>query len=269
MNNSDQQNQRTDSQMGIQTKSRTDSQAKIPKKIHYVWVGDKDLPADVKELINYWQQKMPDFEFVFWNNENIPRDSKYVNEMFSRKKWAFVSDYVRFWALQKEGGIYLDTDMEVLKPLHDFLDLPMAEVSSRSEKPAKSFFGRTSSDGYISCGIIGATPQNEFIKKVLEKYDSLSVEIGSGDFDFDKDITSPMMVTETYSECSEDEKDAIKIYNPEVFYPCNAGEKCTPEKLEKAYTNHLWHESWVPFRGLRKFLRSVGALDLFKKIFKK
>jgi mannosyltransferase OCH1-like enzyme len=215
--------------------------ADIPKKIHYVWVGGKTLPLQALECIQSWRKTLPIYEIKLWNEENSPMNHPYVKEMYKKKKWAFVSDYIRFWALYEYGGIYLDTDMEVLKPLDKFLGEGV-------------FFGRTSSDGYISCGIIGAASGHPFIKAILDEYDRMG--------DSDEMATSPAVVTKVYE--SYPNKDEVAVYGPEIFYPCNAGERCAPEKLSQAYTNHLWAESWVSFRRLRKFLRKMGILKLFK-----
>ncbi|HBN5713989.1 TPA: glycosyltransferase, partial [Morganella morganii] len=86
----------------------------IPKKIHYVWVGNKPKPQLVLDCISTWEAHFPDYEIIEWNNEKFKDISnKYAEEAFANKRWAFVSDYIRLHALYHEGGIYLDTDVEV------------------------------------------------------------------------------------------------------------------------------------------------------------
>lgn len=211
----------------------------IDKIIHYVWVGKKPLGKLESRCISSWKDNLPEYDVKLWNEANSPMESNFVKEMYSRGKWAFVSDYIRFWVLYNHGGIYLDTDMEVLKSLDDLLD---DEV----------FFARTSSDGYISCGIIGAEKGNMYVGKILEYYNSIT--------DFDNVETSPEIVTKVLG--GED----ITVHEANLFYPCNAGEKCDSDKLNNAYTNHHWSESWVRYRMLRKFLRKIGVLALLKKI---
>lgn len=164
--------------------------------------------------------------------------------MYAQKKWAFVSDHIRFKVLYEEGGVYVDTDTEVLRSLEPLLN-------------NKIFFGRTSSDGYISCGIIGATPKHPFIAHILAMYDQLGAS--------DAWMTSPQIVEKVYAEYNN--KEDITIYEPKYFYPCNAGERCTPEMLQNAYTNHHWDESWVSFRWVRRILRRMGILSFIKTIF--
>lgn len=215
----------------------------IPKKIHYVWIGDKRPSRQMREYIEGWKKHLPDYEILKWNEGNSPMGHPYADRMHKKKKWAFVSDYIRFWALKEHGGLYLDTDMEVLKPLDELLK-------------NRVFFGRTSSDSHISCGIIGAVPDEPFIGKILKEYDRLA-EKGVME-------TSPQLVTRVYNDYPN--KEEVSIYEPKYLYPCNAGEKCSREKLKEAYTNHHWEESWVSFRILRKILRQMGILQIIKKI---
>ena len=96
----------------------------IPKIIHYCWFGRKALPQDVQNYIQTWKQHMPDWEIYEWNEDNfdIATAPTYAQQAYQVGKYAFVSDYVRLWALERLGGVYFDTDVEVLKPFDDLLD---------------------------------------------------------------------------------------------------------------------------------------------------
>ena len=89
----------------------------IPKIIHYCWFGEKSKPNDVHEYIETWKKKLSDYKIQEWNESNFSLGNApdYVREAYDAKKYAFVSDYVRIWALMNQGGIYFDTDLEVVK----------------------------------------------------------------------------------------------------------------------------------------------------------
>ena len=94
----------------------------IPKTIHYIWFGGNPLPEDAKRCIDTWKKYCPDYEIKEWNESNFDvAQNDYIKEAYEAKKWAFVSDYARLKVLVEYGGIYMDTDVEVLKPLDRFL----------------------------------------------------------------------------------------------------------------------------------------------------
>ena len=94
----------------------------IPKTIHYCWFGKSEMPELAKKCIASWHKYMPEYEYKLWNEDNFDVYSvPYTKEAYDVKKYAFVSDYVRLYALNKEGGIYLDVDFEVFKSFEDLL----------------------------------------------------------------------------------------------------------------------------------------------------
>ena len=94
----------------------------IPKKIHFCWLSGGGMPLWIQKCINSWKEVMPDYEVIHWDRNKFNIESvPFVNEAYSAKKWAFASDYIRLYALYKEGGIYLDADVFVRKPFDRFL----------------------------------------------------------------------------------------------------------------------------------------------------
>ena len=94
----------------------------IPKIIHYCWFGHKSLPPLAIKCIESWKKYFPDYEIKEWNEDNFDVNIiPYTKEAYEAKKYAFVSDYARFWILYKYGGLYFDTDVEVIKPLDDIV----------------------------------------------------------------------------------------------------------------------------------------------------
>lgn len=220
------------------------AQGAIPKVIHAVWVGGEKYPALVRTCMDSWKTHAPDYEVRLWNEENSPMQHPYVREMYQQKKWAFVSDYIRFWALEKDGGIYLDTDMELLKPLDDFLEDAAFVGSSKS--------------GDIESSIIGAIPHHTFVKAVLTFYDQ--------DSEFSIHNTSPRVIQKTLATGAYPD---VQVYGSVYFHPCNEGERCPEDTLSKAYARHHWAESWVPHAWARKLLRRVGFMPLVKHLLKR
>ena len=95
----------------------------IPKKIHYFWFGGNEKPKSVVKCIDSWKKYCPDYEINEWNETNFDvHCMPFVEQAYEAKKYAFVSDVARLIVVYEQGGIYMDTDVEVLKPLDDLLD---------------------------------------------------------------------------------------------------------------------------------------------------
>ncbi len=110
----------------------------IPKKIHYCWFGGNPLPELAQKCIASWKKFCPDYEIIEWNETNYDiTKNNYMHQAYENKKWAFVSDYARLDIIYTQGGIYLDTDVELIKPIDDLLELDaFAGVEQHSEHVA-------------------------------------------------------------------------------------------------------------------------------------
>lgn len=129
----------------------------IPKIIHYCWFGKKDKSPQIENNIQTWKTILHDYEIKEWNEDNINIDMcAYLREAYEAKKYAFVSDYVRLWVLEQYGGIYFDTDVEVVRSLDDLLYL--------------RGFGCWENDDIPSTGIMAAQKNNRVIAKMLASY---------------------------------------------------------------------------------------------------
>ena len=129
----------------------------IPKIIHYCWFGNNPKPELVERCISSWKRYCPDYEIVEWNEASFDVHSNlFTEEAYQARKWAFVSDYVRGYALLRYGGIYLDTDMELLKPLDSLLNC--------------TFFAGFEARDSVAAGIIGSIRDNDVIINYLEYY---------------------------------------------------------------------------------------------------
>lgn len=131
----------------------------IAKVIHYCWFGGQPLPEDAKRCINSWKKYLPDYEIVEWNESNFDvQCCDYVAEAYENKKWAFVSDYARFDILYKYGGLYFDTDVELINKIDDIV----------AKGP---FFGIEQSTNEVAPGLgMGAVAGLEVYKEILDVY---------------------------------------------------------------------------------------------------
>lgn len=185
----------------------------IPKIIHYCWFGGKELGIEEKKYIDNWKRRMPEYQIIEWNESNfdVYGNGQYVKEAYENKKWAFVSDYARLKALYEYGGIYLDTDVEVVKNFNDFLD-------------CKAFIGVESM--YSICtATIGAEKNSKFIRELLGLYESRRFVV---DGKIDNTPNSKIIfnyLTQKYQYKYEKEKvkkfEDCMLYPEEYFSPIN------------------------------------------------
>ena len=130
---------------------------RIPKTIHYCWFGRGEMNSKIKQCMKSWQEKLPDYEFKLWNEDNFPmEDYPFAQKALDDGKWAFVSDVARLHALYYYGGIYMDTDVEVLRSFDDLLE--------------NDFFASFESKRHASIGTAGAKKGNRYIKFLLGWY---------------------------------------------------------------------------------------------------
>lgn len=133
----------------------------IPKKIHYCWFGGGELPEKDKKNIEGWKKLCPDYEIICWNESNYDiNKNDYMKEAYSLKKWGFVPDYARTDIIYTHGGFYFDTDVELLKPLDQFLN-------------EKCVMGFEKKDSINHGHGFAAEKGNEIIKELLDFYESI------------------------------------------------------------------------------------------------
>ena len=208
----------------------------IPKKIHYCWFGGKEIPENLQNYIDTWKKTMPDYELVLWNESNSDINSiRWTREAYSEKKYAFVADYIRFYALYNFGGIYLDTDVEVLKTFDAVLN-------------SKSFM----SFEYISIpesAVIGAEAGLNWIKKCLEYYTDKSFYDNKGKI---KNVAVPIMMKTILRKLYNDKIadtgqiqhfSDLDLYPYQYFSPRNPYKDCI-DISDKTYCIHHSVGSW-------------------------
>mgnify|MGYP003308857438 CR=1 FL=1 len=219
----------------------------IPKIIHYCWFGNKRKPRLVKKCIKSWKKYAPDFRIVEWNEKNFDISSiKYCQEAYVSKKWAFVSDVARIYALDKFGGIYLDTDYELKKEIDSFCLL--------------DFFTGFENDSQIGFGIFGASKSNPIISKWLGFYKKRKFVNNNGLMDL-KPIGLFFMEKFDYKKLQNGK---TIFFGREYFYP--------RETESFIFGLHHYQASWHTKK--EKFITFLGPqltsfLVKIKRIFRK
>ena len=131
----------------------------IPKIIHYCWFGNQDYPENVKKYMDSWKKYLPEYKFMLWNEKNFDyKKTVFTKQAYENKKYAFVSDYVRLYALKNYGGIYLDTDVELISNLDDILNNDLV-------------LGYEEEDSGVASCFIGSKKNHIFINKLMDYYE--------------------------------------------------------------------------------------------------
>lgn len=207
----------------------------IPKIIHYCWFGNSEKPAIVQHCINSWKIKLPDYKLIEWNECNFDINSnQYVKEAYENKKYAFVSDYVRVYALYNMGGIYFDTDVEVFKSLDPFLD-------------NESFWG-FEEQNYIATSTIGAKKGNRLIKLFLDFYEGKSYNELSENLETSTNVQIVTNIMKNIGFEIDGKKQSIEgigsVYPQNYFSPYDYINLIN-KKDENTYTIHHFYKSWI------------------------
>ena len=209
--------------------------SKIPKIIHYCWFGKNPLPSEYKKYIESWKKFCPDYEIKEWNEDNFDINSNiYMKEAYEAKKWAFVTDYVRLYVLYKYGGIYMDADVEVIKPLDEFL-----------KHEAFSGF-ETKTD--IPTGIMACRKGNKLFKELLDYYNNRHFKLDSGEYDTTTNVITITKICEKYGLVKNNKYQVINgfaLYPKEYFCPKNI-KTGVIDKTDNTYTIHHFSGSWMP-----------------------
>lgn len=146
----------------------------IPKIIHYVWMGGAALPPLEEKCVASWKEHMPDWEYMRWDETNFDIASAplYVRQAYEARKFAFVSDYVRLWALEKYGGLYMDVDFEVYRPFDELMDkyAAFAGYEGSKRKP-------------VMQGVLASEPHGAWVKDMLSTYESRTFIKSDGSLD--------------------------------------------------------------------------------------
>lgn len=213
----------------------------IPKKLHFIWLGNKPLPVESVGFLNEWETNYPDYEFILWNDKMIENSNLIPIELkkyyFLDLPEAFRSDIARYFIINKYGGLYFDTDFQFLKRIPDcFLNF--------------DFLGGIQNNGEVNMAFFGSKPGNDLLNDVIDSLIS-NIEYAMINNFFSKyylhKITGPVYFN----------KKSIKYFNKEnyffftneYFYPywfeeLHRRKECFLETSKLSYAVHHWHVSW-------------------------
>lgn len=221
----------------------------IPPQIHYIWLGGKKKSKLTEICINSWKRVLAGYEIIEWNEQNIPleqlcKKNKFLEKCIHLKLWAFASDYLRLYILYEHGGIYLDTDVEVIKPYTPLLE--------------NQLFMGYEADGFVGTAVIGAEAKNPTIRRILDFYED---EIWNVDF-----INNPIIFRyllekepQVFADC--------RLYPQTYFSPYAPGEvyEGIVEK-EETYSIHWYTQEWNMNRKGYVFINTKHIKSPARKI---
>lgn len=248
----------------------------IPKKIHWCWFSADPLPAVIQRCLRTWEKVFPDFEIVRWDARSFDVDiNPYVAAAYRARKWAFVTDYARMHILHECGGVYLDSDVEVIRRFDQFLDrgvLTAVEYHPRIVKnegtlellypDGSSLKPGTRKPGIgIQAAILAGRVGHPFFGECMEYYKDKPFELVDGRY-VDPMIAPDIfaVVAERYGFRYRDELQELR--EDMLILPSRLVAGNRRQTTRETYAVHLCAGSWRPWRHARGAVRRV--LDLLR-----
>ena len=239
----------------------TETKTVIPKIIHYCWLGKNPLPELAKKCIASWKKFLPGYEIKEWNEQNYDvRKIPYIAQAYDAKKYAFVSDFARFDILYQCGGIYFDTDVELIKPLDEILK--------------RGAFAGVECAGALNAGLGIASPAaSPIYKEILDSYRESSFIRPDGSLDLTTVVTrvSNIFKLHGFKDLDEIQEVAgVTVYPAEYFCPKNF-ETGELNITDKTCSIHWFDGSWASvaqrkYDEARKAIYSVFPKTIAKII---
>jgi mannosyltransferase OCH1-like enzyme len=209
----------------------------IPKLVHYVWVGPNPYPEDARQRLEGWRRLLPDYRFMLWSEENIDFSSLFVRQAYGVGAYNRVCNYARMAALENFGGIYMDHDIELLKPLDPLLGNSCFAGFQTLDPTALD---------QVNGAVLGAEPRHPFIRAVRAAMDTMdgTQDVGSG--------TGPKLLSRILREAGElipqQEPTVLRdvtLYPPRYFYPYAWFETFDPACVTSdTVAIHHWAHTW-------------------------
>lgn len=211
----------------------------IPKIIHYCWLSTDPLPNNIQRCIDSWKIYLPDYEIILWNFDRFPQGtSTWVDQAFQARKYAFAADYIRLFALFHYGGIYLDSDVEVLRPFDDLLTLPY-------------FIGQESTEAGIEAATLGFEKGHPLIELLFRYYEGRQFIHPDGSMDMVPMPTIFRRCIASQFDINFISKISDFVFNPEIinifpveYFSPKHWKSMVVNKTERTYSIHHFAASW-------------------------
>ena len=230
----------------------------IPKIIHYCWFGGKEMPELAQKCIESWRKYLPEYELRLWNEDTFDLDMyPYAREAYDNRKFAFVTDVVRLWALEKFGGVYMDTDVEILRPLGDMMELPAftGYEASVANSPVT--------------GLMASAAHGIWVKEQLAYYEGKHFVRDDGSLDMTPNtgyFLDWMQKRGFVADGKEKDFMNVHILPVECFCPVlTTGENL---RCERTYCEHKGLHSWSGDGGWKEKVLSVFGVQWKTKLIK-
>ena len=232
----------------------------IPKVIHYCWFGNGKMPKLTKKCIESWKKYCPDYEIICWNEENFDfSENQYAKQAYEAGKWAFVSDYARLKIIYDYGGIYMDTDVELIRPIDPLLEY---EGYMGFEK-----------NGQVATGLgFGAEKGNEIVGRMLKDYNDIAFIKTDGSYDLSP---CPVRNSAALTEMGMDLKNTDQIFKGVRFLPAeylSPMDYYTGKKIitPNTYSIHHYAASWTSAVSKRTTrIKRIIGVKMYEKLYGK
>lgn len=227
----------------------------IPKIIHYCWFGRNPLPNSAKKCIASWKKFFPNYEIIEWNEENFDINSfPYIVEAYNAKKYAFVSDYARFKILHEHGGLYFDTDVEVIKNMDNIISA--GPFMGFEINPCKSRKYGAVNPGLGLC----ALPGMKIYENILQYYKQLHFVLPDGSYNIKDAVVN--ITTRELVKAGLINKEGIQQLDELVIYPSeffNPFDDATGKLniTSNTYSIHWYSKTWMDVSHIKQFLSRI------------
>lgn len=220
----------------------------IPKTIHYCWFGRNPLPSSARKCIASWKKYLPDYEIKEWNEDNFDVNCiPYTRDAYAAKKYAFVSDYARFWILYHYGGVYFDTDVEVIRPMNDII----------AKGPFMGWEKPGSTGVYsIAPGLgLAANKEQPLYQEILDGFEDLTFYNEKGEIN---KYTMIPFITDLLTQKGLKKDGSLQVIDDVILYPSEY--LCPMEYFtgkvtitDNTYAIHWYTMTWLPKTAIWKF----------------